>query len=257
MRKLTIALLMATIAISLFIATSNADVGDSGVFGSTTGTSDGFYMDANTWVGSPFVLNDDANITELHAYINAGGGNIKFFVYTLDGLTCEYGSETINSNGYAWVNLTGVNTVLPSGTYILGYRCSQDDTVCYRSDGNGVNGTVLFNGAWGSLSGFYTNNLLTIYANYTVTSLSTEVTINTISENWITFSALMALSLVCLILAWKSNVPIINFVFGVVTLGTAAYYLGTNIVFAGWINILAVLMASLCMLSGGMRLRET
>lgn len=262
MKKLFIALVMATIAISLF-PFANADVGDSGIFGSTL-TAGGALLAASggNYYASPFVLNVDANITSLHVYGDWYGGSssggTKFIVYSLDGTTCYYGSaERITGSGNHWRNET-VNFQLMAGTYWLGVRV-QDDTSSwiYKVTGNGGTGVAPFASAYGSISPTYTTNLFSIYANYTQAVVdTTEVTAQMISTDWLTFSALMALSLISLILAWKSNVPIINFVFGVVTMGTAAYYLGANIVFAGWINILAILMASLCMLSGAMKLRD-
>lgn len=77
-----------------------------------------------------------------------------------------------------------------------------------------------------------------------------------LQSDWLTFGALLVLSLVCVLLAWKSHVPILNFVFGAITLGAGAYYLGTAMVFAGWINLLAIVMATLCMLTGAIKLRE-
>lgn len=75
-------------------------------------------------------------------------------------------------------------------------------------------------------------------------------------SDWVTFGALLVLSLVCVLLAWKSNVPILNFVFGAITFGAGAYYLGADMVFAGWINLLAIVMAVMCMLTGAIKLRE-
>lgn len=74
-------------------------------------------------------------------------------------------------------------------------------------------------------------------------------------SSWLTFGGLFTLSIVCLILAWKSNIPILNFVFGGLTLGAGAYYLGTSMVFAGWANLLAIVMAVVCMISGAIKLR--
>lgn len=79
---------------------------------------------------------------------------------------------------------------------------------------------------------------------------------NVAQSDWLTFGALLVLSLVCMLLAWKSHVPILNFVFGAITLGAGAYYLGSAMVFAGWINLLAIVMAVLCMLTGAIKLRE-
>lgn len=259
MKKLIIAFLMATIAISLY-PLANATEGDSGYFGSTATAGGGFVQTAtDTFYCSPFALNVDANITGLHGYGDWYNQNIKFFIYSNDGATCYYGGDSVKVTGNVWLNDSAVDIQLQAGTYLLGFRSSGTANYVYKTTGNGMSGSVGFAAAWGSLSPTFNTNLYSIYANYTEATYigAEEVTAQMISTDWLTFSALMALSLISLILAWKSNVPIINFVFGVVTLGTAAYYLGANIVFAGWINILAILMASLCMLSGAIKLRET
>lgn len=65
------------------------------------------------------------------------------------------------------------------------------------------------------------------------------------------FWTLLILIIACVILMLKSGVPIINFVFGVMTLGIAAYSLtNPDIAFFGYIQMFAMLMSILTMLSG-------
>lgn len=65
------------------------------------------------------------------------------------------------------------------------------------------------------------------------------------------FYSLLILTFVCIGLMLKSGIPVLNFTFGVMTLGMAAYSLqNSTIVFFGYIQMFAILMASLCMLSG-------
>lgn len=65
------------------------------------------------------------------------------------------------------------------------------------------------------------------------------------------FVTLLLLIFLCIFLMLKSGIPILNFVFGVITLGISAYSLqNPTIVFFGYIQMAAILMASLCMLSG-------
>lgn len=116
-----------------------------------------------------------------------------------------------------------------------------------------VNGTVWLgygNGFFDSLS---TGTYERVYRESGVWYVLTS---DVAGSDWVTFGALLVLSLVCVLLAWKSNVPILNFVFGAITFGAGAYFLGADMVFAGWINLLAIVMAIMCILRAAQLLRN-
>lgn len=74
-----------------------------------------------------------------------------------------------------------------------------------------------------------------------------EVTTQMISTDWLTFGGLVFLSILGVIFVLKSRNYLLNFIFGVVTFGAGAYFLGTDMILAGWINLLALLMGIICM----------
>lgn len=71
------------------------------------------------------------------------------------------------------------------------------------------------------------------------------------TANFLTFGVLFALLVICIILTLKPNVPILNFVFGVMSFGIAASTAGqTTLLFYGYIQMLVIVIALLCMYSG-------
>lgn len=183
--------------------------------------------------------------------------------YTLEAATYQQNVTLTSTATWYTYNLVE-NTTLEVGYYwlvALGNSSGSEPTFAYNSaPASSSSGT--YRGITYDVVGLpYTfpaesisDRWFSIYVNYTPTE-ETEVTSEVISENWITFAGLLTLAMACVILSWKSNVPILNFVFGGITLGAGAYYLGTDMVFAGWVNMLAIVMSIVCMLSGAIKLR--
>lgn len=231
-----------------------ATEGDTGYFGSTA-TSGGAYITtvANSFYASPFALNVDANITALHAYGDWHNYYMKFFIYSNDGLTCYYGGDQVRTTGNVWLNDTAVDIQLEAGVYLLGIRSSDVDYL-YKNAGNGMNGTVGFNTAWGSLSPNFNTNLYSVYANYTEAVIvgSGEVTAQMISTDWLTFGGLVFLCVLSVVFILKSRNYLLNFIFGTIVFGAGVALLGTNTVLSGWINLLSIIMGVVCMLDAFM-----
>lgn len=73
------------------------------------------------------------------------------------------------------------------------------------------------------------------------------VTNQMISTDWLTFGGLVFLSILGVVFVLKSRNYLLNFIFGAVTFGAGAYFLGTDMILSGWINVLALMIGVVCM----------
>lgn len=254
MRKIIIALVMATIATSLFISAANASTTGYSLIG-TANAAGSRILYRNITLTVP--EGNVAHLTGIWIYSNSGG--------TVQGAIFDqqkalyYGSvETVSTA--KWY-LSAISADLTAGNYVMAVAYANPAKRYFTwysgytgaeynlTDATSTIPYIL------SFSSFTSENEYSFYLEYDYGELTNLP--STVSLNWTTFAALLSFSFICILLILKSNIPILNFVFGTITLGTGAYYLGTEMIFAGWINLLAILMASLCMLSGAIKLRNT
>lgn len=176
------------------------------------------------------------------AWTAVAGTDLNFIIYGQDGTAAAFnigGDVTINENTNVY-NVTASNATATVGTV---------DVTTGDINVGGV--TAEFNNTAVSAGDVAASGGVTVDSvavNATVTDAS--LTLPEQPQN-IMFYTLLVLTFACIILMLKSGIPLINFVFGVMTLGIAAYSLQTpTIIFFGYIQMFAILMASLCMLFG-------
>lgn len=187
--------------------------------------------------------------------------------------TTEFNPTSIAALAGTWVTFTFSNTttlysnVLYSWVYYEKNETTADNSnyaaICYGTAGiaaeyyNGdfgywhTSGWQSENNAWHTIFNLETSGgVYTEYVggNYYYDTVS--VTTSTPTQD-IMFYTLLVLTFACIILMLRSGIPLVNFVFGTMTLGIAAYSLtNPDIIFFGYIQMFAMLMATLCMLLG-------
>lgn len=299
MRKFIIALAMATIAISLFIASAQANTfGISGYsWAGALRTPSSVMIIPHPSAGSTssavwqtfYTSYNDSTLESITILIYETGSCNGYYLLALYNATGALGSSTpdtlietssteFNPTSIAalagtWVTFTFSNTttlysdVLYSWVYYEKNETTADTanyaSVCYGSAGIAAEYYAGDYGYWHT-SGWQS----ALNADHTIFSVSVaggeyteyvggDTYIETISVTTaattqdMMFYTLLVLTFACVILMLKSGIPLVNFVFGVMTLGIATYSLqNSTIIFFGYIQMFAILMASLCMLSG-------
>lgn len=165
-----------------------------------------------------------------------------------DKLVASTEQVAITSDGWYHSLLSGE---LTSGVYYLAWCGTATSNIWYDTNNNDYR--AFYETPATTLPLTATR---TVWANNSVSMFITYDLAQESQADWIIFGALFTLSIICLILAWKSSIPILNFIFGVLTLGAGSYYLGTAMVFSGWANLIAIVMAIVCMILGAIKLRS-
>lgn len=176
------------------------------------------------------------------AWTAQAGTDINFIIYAQDGTAVSFnigGDVTINENTNVY-NVTASNATATIGS--VNVTTGEINVGGVTAE---FNNTAVTAGNVTAAGGVSVDSVV---VNATVTDAS--LTLPEQPQN-IMFYTLLILTFACIILMLKSGIPLINFVFGIMTLGIAAYSLQTpTIIFFGYIQMFAILMASLCMLLG-------